>query len=62
MGAKEVDAGLRGTPLRWAAANDRLAHGIARVGIGGAAKGLGAVISQTFAVGPRAAVCLSSGL
>eukprot|EP00969_Alexandrium_andersonii_P176486 7803924-Alexandrium_andersonii.AAC.1 len=62
MGVKEVGAGLRGKPLRWATANNRHARGVARVGLEGAAEGVAAIITQTFAVAPRAVVCLSSGL
>eukprot|EP00969_Alexandrium_andersonii_P111374 4917948-Alexandrium_andersonii.AAC.1 len=61
-GVKEVDAGLRGAPLRWATASDCLARGVARVGVDGAAGKLGEAIAQTFAVAPRVAVFISSGL
>eukprot|EP00969_Alexandrium_andersonii_P291925 12902096-Alexandrium_andersonii.AAC.1 len=37
-GIKAVDAGLRGTPLRWATASDRLARGITQMGVEGTAR------------------------
>eukprot|EP00969_Alexandrium_andersonii_P306558 13552012-Alexandrium_andersonii.AAC.1 len=61
-GIKEIDAGLRGTPLRWATANGRLARGILRMGVNGTATRLGEVIVQTFSAAPLAAVFISSGL
>eukprot|EP00969_Alexandrium_andersonii_P165629 7319354-Alexandrium_andersonii.AAC.1 len=61
-GIKEVNAGLRGTSLRWATANGCLARGILRMGVDGAAKKLGEAIVQTFTATPLAAVFISSGL
>eukprot|EP00969_Alexandrium_andersonii_P285120 12604234-Alexandrium_andersonii.AAC.1 len=61
-GLKEVDAGRRGAPLRWATANSRLARGVTRMGTDGAARKLGEAFAQTLSAAPRAAVFISSGL
>eukprot|EP00969_Alexandrium_andersonii_P164434 7267643-Alexandrium_andersonii.AAC.1 len=61
-GVAEVDAGLRGTPLRWATACSTLSTGIMRMGVDGTAKALGEAIVRSFSVAPIAAVFLSSGL
>eukprot|EP00969_Alexandrium_andersonii_P093141 4112273-Alexandrium_andersonii.AAC.1 len=61
-GIKDVNAGLKGTALRWATASGCLARGILRMGVDGAAKKLGEAIVQTFSAAPLAAVFISSGL
>eukprot|EP00969_Alexandrium_andersonii_P153659 6794668-Alexandrium_andersonii.AAC.1 len=61
-GITEIDAGLRGTPLRWATACKSLATSILRMGVEGTAKALGKAIVSAFSVAPIAAGFLSSGL
>eukprot|EP00969_Alexandrium_andersonii_P093935 4149970-Alexandrium_andersonii.AAC.1 len=61
-GITEVEAGLRGTPLRWATACKVLAKRIPSMGVAGTARGLGEAIVKSFSVAPIAAVFLSSGL